>query len=184
MLQKYNSKKSIISIIISIFVLLFLNSCSLFNSDKKQKTEEEIKVNEKPYEPNVLKRVDSRYKDNSVSIWGNKKTNAQAAQDNILWQATLKALDDIPISEANYAGGIIITDWYSKDFSNESIRIRIVFLSQDLKITSLEIKSHKKTCKNNACQTVTLNENFNSAIKDKIFNNARSLALEKSKDKK
>lgn len=184
MLQKYNSKKSLIfTLILSIF-LLFLNSCSLFGPDKKKDSQDEIKIDEKPYEPNVLKRVDSKYKDNSVSLWGKTKTNAQAAQDNVLWQATLKALDDIPISEANYAGGIIITDWYSKDFGNESIRIRIVFLSQDLKISSLEIKSHKKTCKINACQTVALNDDFNSAIKEKIFSNARSIATEKSKSKK
>ena len=36
------------------------------------------------------------------------------ATKNILWRASLETLDFVPLNSANYAGGMIISDWYQK----------------------------------------------------------------------
>ena len=35
------------------------------------------------------------------------------ASSNVLWRATLKTLDFLPLANADYSGGIVIYDWYS-----------------------------------------------------------------------
>ena len=42
------------------------------------------------------------------------------ASSNELWRASLDILDFMPLTSANYSGGIIITDWYSEE-GNSSI---------------------------------------------------------------
>ena len=55
------------------------------------------------------------------------------ASSNELWRATLDVIDFIPLSSVNYSGGIIITDWYSENNTeNESIKISIRFLGNIL----------------------------------------------------
>ena len=43
---------------------------------------------------------------------GNKNTNFEFASSNVLWRATLKSLDFLPLLIADYNGGIITYDWY------------------------------------------------------------------------
>ena len=50
------------------------------------------------------------------------------ASSNSLWRASLDVVDFMPLSSVNYSGGIIITDWYSDNSSqNENIKISIRF---------------------------------------------------------
>ena len=37
----------------------------------------------------------------------------QFSSSNEMWRATLDILDFIPLSDVDYGGGIIITDWYA-----------------------------------------------------------------------
>ena len=41
-------------------------------------------------------------------------TNYEFASSNELWRASLDTIDFMPLTSANYSGGIIITDWYSE----------------------------------------------------------------------
>ena len=47
------------------------------------------------------------------------------ATSNELWRASLDTLDFMPLISADYGGGIIITDWYSENKPNESIKVTI-----------------------------------------------------------
>ena len=70
----------------------------------------------------------------------NKATNYQFSTSNPLWRASLELIDFIPLSTVDYSGGIIITDWYSdSSSSNESIKITIRFLSNEIQTNSLKI---------------------------------------------
>jgi hypothetical protein len=102
-----------------------------------------------------------------------------------LWRATLKSLDFLPLLNADYSGGIIITDWYTEDInSKNSIKLTIRFLGNDLKSDSLEIIAHRKTCEaSENCKITLLNKNFSQEIKDSILNNARMLKIEDEKKK-
>ena len=47
----------------------------------------------------------------------------------------------MPLTSANYSGGIIITDWYSDNQNpNESIKISIRFLTNEIRSDALNIK--------------------------------------------
>ena len=59
----------------------------------------------------------------------------------------LEILDFIPLSNIDYAGGIIITDWYSEGTaSNESVKITIRFLTTEVRADGIKIVVHKKKC--------------------------------------
>ena len=60
-------------------------------------------------------------------------TNFEFASSNELWRASLDVLDFMPLTSANYSGGVIITDWYSEQGNAEdSIKIT-TFARQGLK---------------------------------------------------
>ena len=55
-------------------------------------------------------------------------TNFEFASSNELWRASLDVLDFMPLTSANYSGGIIITDWYSEQGNaEESIKLQLGF---------------------------------------------------------
>ena len=69
------------------------------------------------------------------------------ANANELWRASLDVIDFMPLTSANYSGGVIITDWYSdQGNSNESIKITIKFLSNEVRSDSLDVDVFYKTC--------------------------------------
>ena len=73
--------------------------------------------------------------------------NFQFASSNELWKASLDVIDFMPLSSVNYSGGIIITDWYTENTShNESIKISIRFLTNEIRSDSLDIKVFNKKC--------------------------------------
>ena len=69
------------------------------------------------------------------------------ASANELWRASLDTLDFMPLSSVNYSGGIIITDWYSdNDSLDESVKISIRFLTNEVRADALDIKIFYKKC--------------------------------------
>lgn len=168
------SKKAFIILNIAILSLISI-SCSKSETDP-------ITGEKKTYEPNLNKRIEQDKQ--SVVLFGGSKNKDSFANTNILWRASLSTLKNIPLSSASYNAGIIITDWYSLNNSTEeeSIKITINIISNEVSINSIEVKGYKKTCKNNKCSTTSTSENFNDQIKSEIMNNVRDLnILEKKK---
>ena len=87
---------------------------------------------------------------------------------------------------ADYSGGIIITDWYSENInSDEQIKITIRFLNNEIRTDSLDIIAHKKKCDiNNKCSQILLSTSFSKEIKDSILTIARQIKIEEEKSKK
>lgn len=165
------------------FIKIFLISLIIFNCAKVDPvTGEKILI-----EPNEkVKAREAANKDGGLlgDILGNKnkQTNFEFSTSNVLWRATLKSLDFLPLTNADYSGGIIVYDWYSNNSSNEQIKITVRFLSNELRSESIEIISHKKTCdQNNKCVTEKLNNNLSADIKDKILLAARTMRIEENK---
>ena len=62
-----------------------------------------------------------------------------------MWRASLEILDFVPLATVDYSGGVIITDWYSDDLnSDETIKIIVNFLSNEIRADGLKIKLYKK----------------------------------------
>tara|TARA_B100000963_G_scaffold361575_1_gene397820 strand:+ start:1034 stop:1558 length:525 start_codon:yes stop_codon:yes gene_type:complete len=131
--------------------LLFLNSCGgkLPGADAKK------------FPPDPRERVKRNLEEGRgfrLSEIGNSKGGTfDFASSNELWRAALDIIDFMPLSSANYSGGIIITDWYSENQSNESIKINIRFLSNEIRSDSLSIKIYYKIC----------DKSFNCAVSEK-----------------
>jgi hypothetical protein len=68
------------------------------------------------------------------------------ANANPLWRASLDIIDFMPLLSVDYGGGIIITDWYGEENENDSIKITIQFLSNEVRSDALNIKVFKKKC--------------------------------------
>ena len=64
-----------------------------------------------------------------------------------MWRASLEILDFLPLSTVDYSGGLIISDWYSDGNANESIKITIRFLDNEVRSENLKISVHQKVCK-------------------------------------
>ena len=74
-------------------------------------------------------------------------TNFEFASSNELWRASLDVLDFMPLTSANYSGGIIITDWYSEQGNaDESIKITIRFLSNEIRSDAINVDIFYKKC--------------------------------------
>ena len=82
-------------------------------------------------------------------VFSNKKSGGtfDFANSNELWRASLDVIDFMPLSSVNYSGGIIITDWYSDNSTpNESIKISIRFLTNEIRSDALEVKIFNRKC--------------------------------------
>ena len=78
---------------------------------------------------------------------GKGGTSYQFASSNPMWRATLEILDFLPFANVDYSGGIITTDWYNEGTSsNESIKITVRFLTNEIRSDGLRIIVHKKRC--------------------------------------
>ena len=172
-----NFKKKIL--IFALFALLF--SCST-----NEKSEDNSIVKKKRINPNVSEKVASANTAGLFSkVTGSGGTTYEFSTSNVLWRASLQALDFIPLATVSYSGGIIITDWYSSNNSKDAIKFTIRFLSNELASSSIEVSGFKKTCdKNNNCSNSKLDEKMNNEIKEAILQNARKIKLSTEKNKK
>ena len=181
-LTAHLKRQRLIMVNLLIFTI-FLSSCST-----KPIKDENIGTQEK-FEPNAYERAKNFADKNPVTLFGkdskDKNTNFDFSTSNVLWRASLKTLDFIPLATVDYSGGIIITDWYSEGkLTKEQIKIQIRFVSTELRSESIQVISYKKICEtNNECLNIAGNENFNREIKDLIINTARQIKIEESKKK-
>ena len=108
------------------------------------------------------------------------------ASSNELWRASLDIIDFMPLTSVNYSGGIIITDWYSTDqSSNESIKISIRFLSNEIRSDALDIKVFNKKCLTETnCVISEKSGNITIELKQKILKTAAIYEKEKKNKKK
>ena len=113
-------------------------------------------------------------------------TTFEFASSNVLWRATLKSLDFLPLLNSDYSGGVIIYDWYSQTNNpKEQIKISVQFLSNELKSESIKIIAHKRVCENTEkCSNLVVNQKFAETVKENIVNTARSLKIEEAKKEK
>ena len=115
---------------------------------------------------------------------GKGATNYEFSTSNPMWRASLEILDFMPLTTVDYSGGMIISDWYSESAkSNESIKISVRFLANEVRSDSIKVIVHKKNCSSQqTCKTILLN---NSKIKEELTSSIlRKAALLKDQDKK
>ena len=160
-MQKMIALKKNIIIFLSILILLTQTGCEALKPKK---------VSAKDFPPDPRKRVEKNINEGrGFRIMGGNSqtgTNYEFASANPLWRATLDTLDFMPLSSANYSGGIVITDWYSENNSpNESVKISVRFLTNEIRSDALDINVYLKKCSDNS-SNCSISKNNNDLVAD------------------
>ena len=168
------------SIFLVLTALIFLTSCEALKYRP---------VDAKEYPPEPEKRVKKNLEEGKgFRLFGDddkKGGNFEFASSNPLWRAALETIDFLPLMSANYSGGIIISDWYSANSNNESIKITIRFLSNEIRADALEIKLFSKKCRiQSNCKITENNGKIVKDIKKKILKEAAIYEKELTKKNK
>ena len=92
----------------------------------------------------------------------------------------------MPLSTVDYSGGIIITDWYSDSNNfNESIKITVRFLSNEIASNSIKIIVHNKKCKTTEnCTVNEIDSKIKLELQRTILAKAAQYEIEQKKSKK
>jgi hypothetical protein len=130
--------------LISFFatILIFLNGCNgkFPGADARKFPADPEKRIEKNLSEGRGFKLSDQFK-------GPKGGVFEFASSNSLWRASLDVIDFMPLSSVNYSGGIIITDWYSENNNqNESIKISIRFMTNEIRSDALNIKVFNRKC--------------------------------------
>jgi len=172
--------KNLKIVFILIFSSILLNSCGgKFPGADARKYPEDPKKR-------VAKNIEEGRSFRVMDIGkGGKSGVFEFASSNELWRASLDIIDFMPLTSVNYGGGIIVTDWYSTDkSSNESIKISIRFLSNEIRSDALDIKVFNKKCLTETnCVISEKSGNIIIELKEKILKTA-AIYEEEKKDKK
>ena len=117
----------------------------------------------------------------------NKKGSGsfEFASSNVMWRATLDLLDFTPLSNVDYSGGIIITEWFNETSDQDPIKITVRFLSNEVRADGLKVIIHKKICKkidNDDCKVVKIDSTLGKEIKLAILKKAATIKRNEKTD--
>ena len=167
-----------IPVLITVISLMFLSSCKNSGDARKRP-------------PNVKDRVQKNIEEGrGFTLMGSVKKNNigefDFASSNELWRASLDTLDFMPLALANYSGGIIVTDWYSdSDVNNESVKISIRFLSNEIRSDALIVKVFYKSCSvQQSCKITDRSGVLSEDLTKKILSKAAVYEKENESKKK
>ena len=168
-MKKYFTKSNLFLL---IFATFFLNSCKgLPGADPRERVQKNIEEGR------------------GFRLMGSLKKNSgefDFASSNELWRASLDTLDFMPLALANYSGGIIVTDWYSdNDVNNESVKISVRFLSNEIRSDALSVKVFYKNCSvQQSCKITDRSGVLSNDLTKKILTKAALYEKENQSKKK
>ena len=167
---------------IFLLFIFFLNSCGIYK-----------KTDARKIPTNADERIQKNMEEGKGFRLGNlgKKSGGdfQFASSNPLWRATLEKLDFAPLNNVDYAGGIIVTDWFGEGGTNDQIKITVRFLTNEIRSDAVDIIIHKKNCDSqNNCKIKKIESTLNSEIRFAILKKATQIKnqdlVKKKKDSK
>ena len=129
------------------------------------------------YPPEPEKRIAKNLEEGQgMRLFGGnmmKGTNFEFASSNEMWRATLDTIDFMPLTTANYSGGIIVTDWYSDGENlNENLKITVRFLTNEIRSDALDLKVFYKNCNSNQCKITQKDGELVNELKKEILKKA------------
>ena len=138
--MKFLNKKSFV-ISLMLFFLLLISGCGMGADARKYPPQPEKRIAKNMEEGRGFRLMDNIGKKSRGSA------EFDFASSNELWRASLDTIDFMPLASANYSGGIIITDWYSEQGNaEESIKITIRFLSNEIRSDAINVDIFYKKC--------------------------------------
>ena len=167
-------------VLTGVVIFSFLNSCGIWNPSDARKVS-----------PNAAERVKKNLEEGKGMSFGKLMdgsggTTYQFASSNPMWRATLEILDFLPLANVDYSGGIITTDWYNEGTSlDESIKITVRFLTNEIRSDGLKIIVHKKRCNaQQNCKITKISSTLEHELQVAILKKAILFEREYNKNKK
>ena len=165
----------------TIIFFNFLYSCGIYQPSDARKVS-----------PNSKERVKKNLEEGKgmslgkLMKGGGGGTNYQFASSNPMWRATLEILDFLPLANVDYSGGIITTDWYNEGTSlDESIKITVRFLTNEIRSDGIRIIVHKKRCNiDQNCKITKISSAIEQELQVAILKKAVIFEKEFNKNKK
>ena len=156
----------LIKLTVLFLLIINLNSCGIYRP-----------VDAREFPPEPEKRVQKNLQEGKgFQVFGGNKKGGDFdfATSNEMWRASLDILDFMPLTSADYGGGLIITDWYSdQNSSNDSVKISIRFLSNEIRADALKIQVFNKQCEREInCKVTQTNPKIESELKVAILKRA------------
>ena len=170
---------------IFLIILVLLNSCgkNFFRGADARKVDPDPR---KRVQKNLEEGKGFRVNDVIKKGAGIGGGNFEFASSNELWRASLDIIEFMPLTSANYSGGIIITDWYTSNTNpNETIKITIRFLSNEIRSDAVDINVFYKKCEADyKCVVQKDNKNIEAELRREILKRATIYQKQtKAKDK-
>ena len=152
-----------------IVLLLFLNSCGIYKRSD---------VKDNPV--NVDERVKKNIQEGRGIRFGGGATRGgdfDFASSNPLWRGAIEILDFVPLTNASYSGGIIITEWFSSENNaentNRELKITVRFMTNEIRADAIKILVFEKLCaQNNNCKTKKIKSKLEGELKLAILKKA------------
>ena len=173
-------RKNTFLFFVGIIVIILLNSCGIYQPSDARTVS-----------PNSKERVKKNLEEGKGISFskmqdGGKGTSYQFASSNPMWRATLEILDFLPLANVDYSGGIITTDWYNEGTSlDESIKITVRFLTNEIRSDGLKIIVHKKRCDvQQNCKITKISSTLEHELQVAILKKAILFEKEYNKTKK
>ena len=163
-----------INLIIIFTFLTSLNSCGLYKRSD---------VADTPV--NVQDRVRKNIQEGRGVRFGTGATRGgdfDFASSNPLWRASIEIFDFVPLTNASYSGGIIITDWFSAENKNSEntrdLKITVKFLTNEIRSDAVDISVFEKICVMENCKTNKVKSKLEKEIKLAILKKATLMEKE------
>ena len=168
-------------ILLLLIICLLCFSCGALKPEKVDTRETPIRA-----EDRARKNINEGKGTSLRDLVGGGSTNYEFSTSNPMWRASLEILDFLPLSTVDYSGGLIITDWYSENNSNNSIKITIRFLDNEIRSDSLKVIVHNKDCSTGQnCKVNLLNESsIRTELRTAILKKAAELEIANKNKKK
>ncbi len=161
-------------IVLFLLILTGLNSCGLY---------ERADVKDNPI--NIDERVKKNIQEGKGIRFGKGATRGgdfDFASSNPLWRASIEIFDFVPLTNASYSGGIIITEWFSaenKDLEgSRDLKITVRFLTNEIRADAVDVIIFEKICKNQNCTTKKIDSKLEKEIKLAILKKATLMEKE------
>lgn len=160
-------KTIFIKITLYFLIFVMLKSCGIYRP-----------TDAREFPPEPEKRVQKNLKEGrGFTIAGGNKKNSGVfdfATSNELWRSSLDILDFMPLSSADYGGGLIITEWYNENGETDDlIKISVRFLSNEIRADALKITVFSKKCDANVnCKVLQSNPKIEEELQVAILRKA------------
>ena len=96
--------------------------------------------------------------------------------NSYLWRASLETLSFMPLTQADSAGGVIVTDWYSNPQNPaERVKLSVSILDQDLRADALRVAASREVMQNGQWVGAPVQAATVQKLEDIILTRARDL---------